>query len=62
MKQTDEASTDDAASTCPSHDYSELPPRLSADQQCFNESLRVGVRTMGEILRNRRRKDARADA
>ena len=55
MKQTDEAATIEVARTRASHDPS-LPPLPSADQRFFDESQRVGIRAMGEILRKRRKK------
>ena len=56
MKQAEEATTIDATRTHASHDSSDLPPLPSADQEFFNESQRVGIRAMGEILRKRRKK------
>lgn len=56
MKQTEEVPTVDVARTHALHDSSELTPLPSADQEAFNESLRAGVRSMGEYLRKRRKK------
>lgn len=54
MKQTEEAATIEVAQARMSHDSGELPPLPSADQRFFDQSLRAGVRSMGEILRKRR--------
>lgn len=34
----------------------ELPPLPSEDQRFFNESLRAGVRGMGELVRKRKKR------
>lgn len=56
MKSTEEAATVEVARVHPSYDSSELPSLPSADQRFFDESQRVGIRAMGEILRKRRKK------
>lgn len=56
MKTTEETATVDVARARALHDSSELPPLLSEDQQCFNESLRAGVRSMRELLHKRRKR------
>jgi hypothetical protein len=51
-----DAATIEVARTGVSHDASELPPLPSDDQEFFNESQRVGIRAMREILRRRKKK------
>ena len=57
MTQFDEAATTEGvvrvtSSHAPT-DGSQLP---SEDQQAFNEALRAGIRTLGELVRKRRKK------
>jgi hypothetical protein len=54
MRHLDEASA--AAEVVPRPSDAATPARPSPDQEFFNESLRAGVRGLGELVRNRKKK------
>jgi len=57
MKVTDEGSQPGEAGTTRAAEVSEATPALpSADQHSFNETLREGVRGLGGLVRDRKRR------
>jgi hypothetical protein len=57
MKHVDEvaAAPGTIGTRLPENDHGALPPLPSEDQKFFNESLMEGVRSMGALIRSRKK-------